>query len=141
MSASLNISRAWNFLRWLIPAILWGGFITIMSGVPGGTIKVKNFWDLITFDKFGHVAFYAVFSYLLAVGIYKQHTFKAIRYHGRIYVLCISVLFGILQEIFQLLQNDGRSAEFADVIANTAGALAGVAIFNLIFGKVLKETK
>jgi len=43
------------------------------------------------------------------------------------------ILYGILIEVIQLVFTTWRSGEFADVLANSLGALAGAGIIKLRF--------
>lgn len=125
--------------RSLIPAIVWALFIALLSGVPGKSLPNVNFWELLNFDKIAHFTVYAILSYLTAIGLHKQHTHRKIRYYGKWFAMLFVIPYGFLLELLQFTVFTGRTFEWFDAIANTAGCLFGILIFSLIFDKVLKN--
>ena len=79
-------------------------------------------------DKIVHLCFYAVFSIL-----WFQYLKSSIKNTRTLFlsVFFLSVSFGILIEVCQSLFTENRQADLKDAIANTIGALLGLAIMAL----------
>ena len=79
-------------------------------------------------DKWIHFCMYAGLGFL---------TCWSLDTRGRrmppLYVLLIGVfLWGVLMEILQRLMSNGRSMELLDMLANLAGAVAGLIVYRLL---------
>ena len=111
-----------GFLIYVVPALFWAALIFIGGGAdlndPEHEVKLP-------YDKLQHVVAFAVLTYL---------GFRALRHvapgaaQRRLIALSafLSVSVGILLELYQL-GLPHRSAEVADVIADTAGAAVAAA--------------
>jgi len=109
-----------------MPALIWGMvvlFFTALpySGVPQLTVGY--------FDKIAHFMEYTLFSVLILRGAFRSGanpTPKVL-----LFALIFSVSYGIVMELLQLYI-PGRTASFADGVANLAGS-----VFGLLLGKVI----
>jgi len=89
----------------------------------------------LSFDKVIHISFYSVFSLLLCVGYFKQHSTSPKRKRAWLVALIFSVIYGLFVEWLQANVFFERSADVMDMIANTEGSLLGIGLFYLIYGK------
>ena len=120
------------FFRYNLFAILWILLILLLGLSPGDAMPDTNVWDFLSFDKVAHFFMFSVLSFLLIIGFTKQYTFKFVKYNAQALAISFSILYGILIDLGQALV-PGRFLEFADLLANTIGALAGWVIFYLIY--------
>ena len=122
------------FIKSFWPAIIWGIFIFIMSSFPGDDIP-KSFIINIPFaDKIIHFFLYFLLVILIMIGtLRKVKTILTIRHF--LLVFFISLFYGFLLEVLQDLVFIMRSADFMDVIANSAGSFTGLLTFYYIIQK------
>lgn len=104
-----------------IPALIWLVIITALSTGPGIPLPEVR---LITTDKLGHAAAYAVLCWLIL---------RALKDAGVLQIL-FAVLFcagyGALMEWVQGTFYPNRYFEYFDMLANTVGAvLSGIVYF------------
>ena len=106
---------------WVFP-VLWGGIILILSLLPGGRGPLIMF-GIPHFDKIGHFGMYAVWAFFLYYAFRKKSvvTFS----NAFWYSFMIISLIGIILEFAQDTITQGRSFEYADMLANTFGAFVG----------------
>lgn len=110
---------------WILPYVGW--FTTILwlsldSSPPNIDLGA------LTWDKLEHAAAYALLTLLglPALGPFFRHRRTAV-----LAVLTISILLGAALEIGQGVLTSTRFADPLDLLANTLGALAALAIFHL----------
>ncbi|MCK4630593.1 MAG: VanZ family protein [Bacteroidales bacterium] len=110
------------------PAIIWGIFIFIICSFPGDNIP-KSFIINIPFaDKIIHFFLYFLLVILIMIGaLRKVKTILTIRYF--LLTFFISLFYGFLIEILQDFIFIMRSADFMDIIANSAGSFIGLLTF------------
>lgn len=110
--------------KFLILAIFWTAAITWLSlisfdSVPSVSISIPGK------DKVVHFVFYFVFVVLwskaLNSGEKKQH----------LVLLLVAITYGIIIEAFQDIFTLTRTAEFLDVVANSIGAISGIAFLRV----------
>lgn len=107
-----------------LPAIVWLLVITGMSLWP--KLQLPEF-NLMSTDKVGHVAAYALLVWLILYGFNKQNGRKASWKEG-LAIVCLATLYGTLIEFVQGNFIPGRIFGYDDMIANTAGAVAAWAL-------------
>ncbi|MBL7866977.1 MAG: VanZ family protein [Flavobacterium lindanitolerans] len=119
-------------MLFLALAVFWTISITIACLVSMSEVPVVNVDQA---DKIVHLCFYAVFSILWFLYLRTK-----IRNTKKLFlvVFFLSVLFGILIEICQSLFTESRQADLKDVIANTIGALLGLALM-AVYNKRFKN--
>lgn len=103
-----------------LPAIVWLLIITGMSVVP--KLQLPEF-NLMSTDKLGHVAAYALLVWLLLRG-FKQKNGHDADWKIGLAIVCAATLYGALLEFVQGNFIPGRLFGYDDMIANTAGAVA-----------------
>lgn len=121
--------------RFFLPPAFATLIILLLCGIPGNQFPRFNLWLLLEFDKLAHIGMFAVYGWLWSIAL--------ARYTGRprpamLQGLAISALFGVFVEVMQWLIFVRRSAEWADIIADAIGALAGAALFYLVYSPVWK---
>ncbi len=112
---------------YLTLAIIWTLLILYLSLASINSLPNLNVWNIVGFDKLGHLVFYTVFVGLWSMAFCRKSK-KKIKF-----IIFFSIFFGIFIECLQLYMSKGRLFEFGDVIANTLGVFLGVILFkNLI---------
>lgn len=129
-------------IRNLLPGILWGVVILILSGVPGNYIpSVFGFLDWISPDKMVHLMMYAVFVFVLLRGLRKQKQKNEIS-KGLIYsILGIGIAFGGITEVLQNTVFIRRNGNIYDFIADIIGCLIGLMIYLVYQRKKNRESR
>jgi len=122
-------------LRHLSAGISWALLILVLCSSPKSELPSTTLWDFLSLDKLAHVTVFCVLVHLLIVGFKKQYLSFYLRYHARIWAFGTGVIYGIAIELIQMFFSTDRSAEFLDLIANTAGCLCGILLFRIIYGK------
>ena len=117
---TLNDSFLMTMTKPYLPAILWLLFITGMSLVP--KIQLPEF-NLMSTDKLGHVAAYALLVWLILRGFKLKNGYPADWKTG-LAVVCAATIYGALIEFVQGNFIPGRLFGYDDMIANAAGAFA-----------------
>jgi VanZ family protein len=108
-------------------ATLWTGFIAVAC-----LASMENFKDISLateegVDKYVHACFYVLLTALWTLYAYRK--FPANRAKIRFWVFILSVLFGLVIEIFQGLFTEDRSPDLFDVCANSSGSALAILIF------------
>ena len=85
---------------------------------------------LFSYDKIGHLGVFAILSFLLAYGFYKQSTHSRVRNKTIAHSLTISIVYSTSLEFLQKFI-PGRAFDLYDIVANTTGVLAGLLIFSV----------
>ncbi len=100
-------------------SILWAVVILILCATPGQYIPSAVWMELLSLDNLIHASIFFILSALLIVVAlrYGQH-------HGfTFFYVAISVLYGMLMELMQAYFFSNRTADWMDVVANSAGCL------------------
>ena len=120
-------------LTFFFPAIIWGLIILYLSS--GSSIQLPpSVWDIIAVDKVGHLVFYGILAYLIALGYYKKQP-NQISIKALVVVCLISSIYGICLEFMQYALFPNRYFEILDIIANISGSLIGILFFKYIYYK------
>lgn len=106
--------------------------IIILSLMPADDVPQLVLFDGV--DKLVHFCMYLGFTWLLCWSLYSGN--KIVIYY---LVAILSIFWGILMEVFQLIMHYGRSFEWLDILADSIGATVGVLVYKLMviirFGK------
>lgn len=107
----------------MVIGIIYTLFITFVLLFPATYVpKVP----VPSFDKIGHVLVFTILVIIWSLFVlFKTEGHKA-RTH---WVVLLAFLYGIIIEVLQGLFFESRSADWWDVLANTAGILLGWLIF------------
>ena len=114
-----------KLFRYKTLTILWVLVILILTFTPGPNIPPLPQWNLISFDTFVHAVVFGILVFLLANSFQRKKA-KDIFYNYPIIISAIiSILFGIVIEIFQPYV-PGRTFSYQDMVSDAIGALLGV---------------
>jgi len=124
------------------PAIIWALIILALSLFSGEKVNQLSIFNFKFADKVAHFGMYFIFSYLIMYGFKNFYLNDIVKHRIQAYLfaLLISIIFGGLMEILQMYANPTRSAEFYDFIADSAGTLLALILFEFldkIYRKVL----
>ncbi len=122
---TLNDSFLMTMTKPYLPAILWLLFITGMSLVP--KIQLPKF-NLMSTDKLGHVAAYALLVWLILRGFKLKNGYPA-DWKTSLAIVCAATVYGAMIEFVQGNFIPGRLFGYDDMIANTIGAVAAWGLF------------
>jgi VanZ family protein len=81
---------------------------------------------LFSWDKLQHAGAYALLAILLA-----QFLILFVNQYLRaaLFSACLSIIYGGLMEVMQLMLQSGRTAEWGDLFADAVGAVLGAVVF------------
>jgi len=86
-------------------------------------------------DKIVHFTFYLVFAFVGSLSL-RERTSGSLGLRKTLIIgLIFAILYGMLIEVLQYTLTTDRMAEFADVLANTLGAFAGIGLIRWFFSK------
>jgi VanZ family protein len=108
------------------PLVLYWIILLTATSLPANDIPALGLYD-----KFYHLAAYAVLSFFLNLTLIYQRKSKFLFEKSAIAAIIISSIYGALDEIHQLFV-PGRSAEILDWAADLIGAFLGVYAVYLI---------
>jgi|SaaInl6LU_22_DNA_1037377.scaffolds.fasta_scaffold00006_17 VanZ family protein len=110
--------------RYILPGVIWLTIILFLSLTPGDELQQVN-WDYFAFDKFAHLAVYAILVHIWLTGLKRQRTSKLLRNKAYFIVIATAIILGLGIEFIQWQFIRGRVFDNWDVIANCAGILSG----------------
>ncbi len=116
-------------IRYRRLAIAYCLLIIFVSSIPGRTLHFR----LLNWDKMFHLAEYSILGWLLIRSL-EQRTLP-----GVTGVILMGCCFGMLDELWQHFVS-GRSGQFYDWMADSAGVLVGSAVV-LLPERFLKTNK
>lgn len=105
--------------------------------MPSSGLPTHRLLDLLSIDKWAHLVFYAVESYLLLHALSsksKESTF--LNKKSMLAVLFGSIL-GLVIEMFQWI-SPSRHFDYFDIIANIIGCITGVLFYKIIISRTAK---
>lgn len=124
-------ARADYFLKYLLPPLAWAGLIYYLSAIP--RLKTPLAWDFIL-RKIAHACEYAVLCALIA---------RALAAAGKtgsrhlILAAALTIVYAAADEYHQSFVPN-RFCSAADVLIDSAGALAGLYFFRLLGARSAK---
>ncbi len=124
------------FFKYNLGGFAWAIIILVLSMVPGDEMPDLSFWELFTFEKAAHIGVFAVLVFQLAMGFYKQYSFRILRYHALQAATISAVIYGGLMEVLQAVFSVGRHGDILDFVANCLGVLVGSVAFHLLFRNI-----
>lgn len=121
------------FFRYNLFTFCWLLLILLLTLTPGQAIPDTSLWEeLINVDKVVHFLIFSILVLLMIIGFTKQYRFASVRKYAIPAALGISIGYGLLIELIQIIIPD-RGFELMDVVANTIGCFIGYAVFYLIY--------
>ncbi|MDZ4844156.1 MAG: VanZ family protein [Chitinophagales bacterium] len=119
------------FLKNYLPALVWALFIFLLSMLPGKFIAPANIWDIVNFDKLGHLFVFFVLMVFSLRGLSKQiRSAPAFRFMLFTFLICSA--YGFLIEVMQGTLSNDRQFDIYDGIANMLGCLLGGIVFKYV---------
>lgn len=118
-----------------LPGAIWIMVIFILLVMPGSDIPASEWFEILYFDKWIHIALFAVLVFLWAL----PFTASSSTINAKLLVIVfMAVVYGVLMEYVQKYAAPTRSFDATDMIADTAGALIGAGV-SIIFFKRYKK--
>lgn len=117
-------------LTWqMLPAVLWGGLIIVLSLLSPAQMPKVAVWS---FDKLAHVGVYFIFCLLLLYGMHSgTASYDKKKHYFSVLTLLIASILGISMEVLQYVGQAGRTFEMLDILANIIGNFAGIAVYSM----------
>lgn len=117
--------------RPLVQVLLWGGWITLLSLIPGKTLSAFEIAEWFAADKLAHVLLYGIWAALWFR--WKCSPVSAISgmtvTHGVVYMGG----YGALLEVLQWVMHADRYFEVPDIVANIIGILLCYGIYLMVY--------
>jgi VanZ family protein len=120
-------------LKFFKAPVIWAILIWAFSSIPNTELPNFSFWRILSGDKLIHIFLYGVLSFLLVGSSLKQHMYRRIRYNASLFTLIATSVYGVLIELYQEFVLTDRYGDWADALANFAGAFLGLILFRSIF--------
>jgi len=116
-----------NYWKTLLIAAL----ILTASILSGKQLNKVQLFEIKYFDKIIHFSMY----FVLILSMFSSYlkSYAAISKQNKIVIIILAAGYGLLMEGFQLFFTADRSAEVADMIANTAGCVVGLFLYSTLF--------
>jgi len=120
----------------IIPAVLWGFFILYLTLKPksGEDSVFPNWLKELHPDKIAHFGFWGIWYIVFHVSYLKYFTQldeRSLIIQKQGLFIVTAILVGAVIEIMQFKLNWGRSAEWLDLIADSAGVFSAIVFFKL----------
>lgn len=116
--------------RTFYPAAFWTLLIIVLLCIPG-TEFPKISIGIGFADKIVHIFLFSLLQFFWGYFIGKHYPERVLRINK--YILAGTILFGIMLEFVQGALIPNRSFEFADIVADSIGALCGYLLIRRIF--------
>jgi len=126
--------------RYWVSVVLWAAIILILCGMPPQDVEKIKLFEIPYQDKIVHFMLYFVLALLVMALLTLNSTLRKTRWTYLLTIL-ICLLYGWIIEVFQRTFFPGRSFEWMDVVADTAGAVIGVLLYRSISSFVKKRWK
>lgn len=120
------------FLKRYWKSIIWAAVIFIVCTLPSDGVPRFKLFRIEHFDKFVHFSLYLVLGVLLFFESRNLKENENLKLKTIIAVGSISIGYGIVIELIQLLFATTRSAELLDVLANTLGVFISVIAYFVV---------
>jgi VanZ family protein len=115
-------------LLWVIAEI---AIIFILLSLPGNDFQAHPKWfEIIHLDKLVHIALFGSLSFSFFFHFEKSKYEKLKSVRAKAYVLIFCILYGIGMEYYQKYYVPSRGFEIADMLADAAGAILALPLFN-----------
>lgn len=119
-------------IRPITLALSWTFLILVLLSVPGKSVPRVAIWE---FDKLIHGALFFVLTMLWLRALVAENVSRALTVLG-----CI-VTFSFASEWYQQWLPFDRTADLFDAIADTIGALTGIAVWAIVMVRRIKSDK
>lgn len=109
-------------------ALLWLLFITVLFLLPGSAFPKDNWLQDVHFDKWMHFSFFALLLFL-----WRFYLADGLKNDG--WILFAALGYGVGVEFVQHFLVANRSFDGGDVVADMAGAVAGLLGWRRVYKK------
>lgn len=117
------------FISWVVVITMLSLFSFSQMDLDTGGLNIPYA------DKIVHFTFYLVFAFVGSLSL-RERTSGSLGLRKTLIIgLIFAILYGMLIEVLQYTLTTDRMAEFADVLANTLGAFAGIGLIRWFFSK------
>ncbi|MBZ0199793.1 MAG: VanZ family protein [Ignavibacteriaceae bacterium] len=106
-------------------AVYWAA-IAVATSIPAKSLPKTSIND-----KIEHILAYFGLGFLLSFALYAQGKYIFLKNNYAISALLITLIYAVVDEIHQLLI-PGRQCDILDMIADLAGAIAGIILIKVI---------
>ena len=114
------------FLRYQLPAVVWGVVIFAASSIPSDRFPDYPF---LSQDKLLHTGTFCVLALLILLALRHQSASPFLARHVEIVTLGIVALYGGLDELHQAFV-PGRMPDWKDLPADVIGGVLAILIFH-----------
>lgn len=114
-----------NFFSKYRYALLWALFVLVLCGMNGNSVPKLTF-SFTGIDKLAHFFLFGIQAWLILKPM--QQNFKSLNLKGALVAVALSISYGILVEILQATVFINRSYDYADMLANSIGALLSLGV-------------
>ena len=114
------MSRKWR------QALLWAAVVLVLTLMPGSDLPTWGWADAIQLDKLVHAGLFGVQTVLLGRAWTSGEGGRSAPPSPFALAVLATIAFGGFIEVMQGLMAMGRHADFADLLADSVGALAGL---------------
>lgn len=121
-----------QFLKRHWKSIVWAVVIFIICTIPSNGVPRFKLFQIEHFDKFVHFSLYLVLGVLLFFESRNHDENENLKLRTIIAVGSISIGYGIIIELSQLLFTTTRRAELLDILANTIGVFISVFAYSVL---------
>lgn len=117
------------FFGWLV-------FITYSSLTSFSDIDAGSWgFDIPYGDKIVHFIFYSTAAFLGVFFLWEQGQWSVKLRKALVLMLFLTIVFGIIIEVFQYRFTIDREGDVLDALANSLGSICGILVANFIFSK------
>lgn len=118
-------------------SFVWAAVIFILCATPGQYIPTANWLEWLSFDKWVHAGIFFILCTLLFFVALKREQNKTYK----VFYFFASVTYGMLMEFMQAKFFSNRTADWDDVIANSAGCLMAAVFFKKLVARFFVDAK
>lgn len=108
-----------------IPSLVWTFIIFILLALPGNMLPNENHLAIPNLDKLVHMILFGSFVFLWSFYFAAKDP-KNVKSGNRTFrILVVACLYGIMMEFIQKYLIPNRDFDIYDIVADSAGAVAG----------------
>lgn len=115
-------------------SIIWAFIILGLCSMPGQYISSVSWLEMLSFDKWVHAGIFFVLCCFIFFSLLQKSSSPV-----KIYLFfALAVLYGGALEVMQGTLFSNRSADWHDIIANSAGCIFGLLSYKKLFSWLIK---
>jgi VanZ family protein len=113
-----SLPRSHGFMRYQLPAVLWGVVIFVSSSLPSDSLPRIS---ILHNDKVAHFVVFSLFCVLTHRAIRFQNRIPLVSRYALVFSVLITILYGAIDETHQFFV-PGRVPSWLDLSADAASA-------------------